>query len=197
MTKDTGDQEAAKYRTQRNDALKANKALTSMLSTMGVSEGTIAAAMASIGEKQVQVDDGKVTNWALTEQEQGVIKALLPAAPKKEGDSTDGGENKDTNQTQMPAFDMSKMDMNNPLSAMMGMMMMNMMQNMGMKPGESKASKTVGDGVTRLPGSPEPGKGTAPAFTRESVAKMTPEQINKNWEAISQALGEGQLAVTQ
>lgn len=49
------------------------------------------------------------------------------------------------------------------------------------------AKPKVGDGTNPPPNNTETGK----TFTKEEIEKMTPEEINKNWESISQSMEKG------
>lgn len=48
-------------------------------------------------------------------------------------------------------------------------------------------AKTIGSGTNPAGGS------SVPAFTREQIKRMTPDEINANWDAISKLMAEGKI----
>ncbi len=48
-------------------------------------------------------------------------------------------------------------------------------------------AKTIGGGTNPAGGS------SVPAFTREQIKRMTPDEINANWDAISKLMAEGKI----
>jgi len=163
-------QEAAKYRTQRNSALKEVQSLRALLKSAGVDDSVVNTAVSVLGVNEVTVEDGKVSNFAISEQQQAVLDKLVKKAePEKPTPDPDPEPEPDATVEAVKKV----------------------LQEMGIEP--------KGSNATKVPGAPQPSEGTPKpggGMTREAVQAMTPEQINSNWETISQALSNGSLNAT-
>jgi len=158
--------EAAKYRTQRNTALKETKALRALLKTAGVEDSVVNTAVSVLSVNDVTVEDGKVSNFAISKQQQEVLDKLVK---KVEPPQPDPEPKPDATVEAVKAV----------------------LKEMGIETKESNTTKVPG-GPNPSEGTPKPGGG----LTREAVQAMTPEQINANWKDISQALSNGSLNAT-
>ena len=166
----TSNTEAAKYRTERNAALKQVETLKVLLGAAGVDDQSITLAQGVLSANEISVEDGKVNGFTVTDQQKEVLNKLV-AKPTPEPNKPEPKED--------------------PEDVLVGKVVA-ALEKKGIIAAEKESNATV------VPGGPkDPANNAKPnVISLDSVRSMTPEQINNNWESISQALESGGLKAT-
>ncbi len=167
-------QEAAKYRTERNNTLVQLEGAKALLKAAGFTDQALETVSNLTSGFTPVIENGKVTNFAFNEQQMVVLNTLVPSAqtkaPPVPDDNTAKPGAKQETEAEMTAR-ITK-SVTETLAA-------------------QAAGKAIPDSSGAIP--PNAGGNTG-GLTRESIEAMTPEQINANWPAVQEAMQSGALS---
>ena len=179
--------EAAKYRTQRNQALVREAALKALAAKAGITDDQISKSLEAVAS----FNPANVDHGVLSGADAQSIAGMLPDTQKQDQPSNPMEmfmQMMQSQQQQQPNQQQQRQQAPKPsmMEQMMPVFMMSMMNNMMQNQNK----------VANLPETPSGGKEAAGGgLTPENVGKMSNDQINANWDNIVTAL-EGQAPST-
>ena len=156
----------AQYRTQRNSALTQLTVANAILEHMGVKPDALATANNLF--PGLEIKDGKVTNFAINDQQKTVFDALI------------GKKAEASKESEAPAAD--------DIAAQVAAGVKKELEALRVKGAIPEAPEAIPATST---------ESASAGLNKAAIEAMTPDQINANWDTISTALESGSLGAEQ